>query len=38
MGYRKLTDSERAERRQADRDRLEQAAGALLSSAGGGDG
>src|SRR6202049_3819382 len=34
MGYRKLTDAERAERRQADRDRLEQAARALLSSEG----
>jgi hypothetical protein len=34
MGNRKLTDSERAERRQADRDRLEQAARALLSSDG----
>jgi hypothetical protein len=34
MGYRKLTDAERAERRQADRDRLEQAARALLSSDG----
>src|ERR1700687_4913315 len=34
MGYRKLTDTERAERRQADRDRLEQAARALLSSEG----
>jgi hypothetical protein len=34
MGYRKLTESERAERRQADRDRLEQAARALLSSEG----
>jgi N-terminal domain of anti-restriction factor ArdC len=34
MGYRKLTDAERAERRQADRDRLEHAARALLSSAG----
>ncbi len=34
MAYRKLTESERAERRQADRDRLEQAARALLSSEG----
>jgi hypothetical protein len=34
MGYRKLTESERAERRQADRERLEQAARALLSSEG----
>src|ERR1700730_12495221 len=34
MGYRKLTETERAERRQADRDRLEQAARALLSSEG----
>jgi N-terminal domain of anti-restriction factor ArdC len=34
MGYRKLTDAERAARRQADRDRLEQAARALLSSEG----
>jgi N-terminal domain of anti-restriction factor ArdC len=34
MGYRKLTDAERAARRQADRDRLEQAARALLSSDG----
>jgi hypothetical protein len=34
MGYRRLTDAERAERRQADRDRLEQAARALLSSDG----
>ncbi len=34
MGYRKLTEAERAERRQADRDRLEQAARALLSSEG----
>jgi hypothetical protein len=34
MGYRKLTDAERAERRHADRDRLEQAARALLSSDG----
>jgi N-terminal domain of anti-restriction factor ArdC len=34
MGHRKLTDDERAERRQADRDRLEQAARALLSSDG----
>jgi hypothetical protein len=34
MGYRKLTEAERAERRQADRDRLEQAARALLSSDG----
>ena len=34
MGYRKLTDAERAERRQADRDRLERAARALLSSQG----
>lgn len=34
MGYRKLTDAERAERREGDRDRLEQAARALLSSDG----
>jgi N-terminal domain of anti-restriction factor ArdC len=34
MAYRKLTETERAERRQADRDRLEQAARALLSSDG----
>jgi hypothetical protein len=34
MGYCKLADAERAERRQADRDRLEQAARALLSSDG----
>jgi hypothetical protein len=34
MGYRKLIDAERAERRRADRDRLEQAARALLSSEG----
>jgi hypothetical protein len=34
MAYRKLTETERAERRQADRDRLEQAARALLSSEG----
>jgi hypothetical protein len=34
MGYRKLTKAERAERRAADRDRLEQAARALLSSEG----
>jgi N-terminal domain of anti-restriction factor ArdC len=34
MGYPKLSDHERAERRQADRDRLEQAARALLSSDG----
>jgi len=34
MGYRKLTDAERAERRHADRDRLQQAALALLSSDG----
>src|SRR5229473_3104180 len=34
MGYRKLTDAERAKRCQADRDRLEQAARALLSSEG----
>src|SRR5271155_830323 len=34
MAYRKLTEAERAERRQADRDRLEQAARALLSSDG----
>jgi N-terminal domain of anti-restriction factor ArdC len=34
MAYRKLTEAERAERRQADRDRLEQAARALLSSEG----
>ena len=34
MASRKLTDAERAERRQADRDRLEQAARALLSSEG----
>src|ERR1019366_1299635 len=34
MTYRKMTEAERAERRQADRDRLEQAARALLSSEG----
>jgi N-terminal domain of anti-restriction factor ArdC len=34
MAYRKFTEAERAERRQADRDRLEQAARALLSSDG----
>src|SRR5271167_306151 len=34
MAYRKLTEAERADRRQADRDRLEQAARALLSSDG----
>lgn len=34
MPYRKLTEAQRAERRQADRDRLEQAARALLSSEG----
>jgi antirestriction protein ArdC len=34
MGYRKFTESERAARRQADRDRLEHAARALLSSEG----
>ena len=34
MAYRKLTAAERAERRRADRDRLEQAARALLSSEG----
>ena len=34
MGYRKLSEAERDERRQADRDRLEQAARALLSSDG----
>ena len=34
MGYRKLTKAERAERRQADRERLEQAARALLTSDG----
>jgi hypothetical protein len=34
MGHRKLTDAERAERRKADRDRLEHAARALLSSDG----
>jgi hypothetical protein len=34
MAYRKLTEAERAERRQADRDRLQQAARALLSSEG----
>jgi hypothetical protein len=34
MGYRKLTDAERAARREADRDRLERAARALLSSDG----
>src|SRR5271155_5981453 len=34
MAYRKLTEAERAERREADRDRLEQAARALLSSDG----
>ncbi len=34
MAAKKLTDTERAERRQADRDRLEQAARALLSTDG----
>ena len=34
MAYRKLTEAQRAERRQADRDRLEQAARVLLSSEG----
>jgi hypothetical protein len=34
MAYRKFTETERAARRQADRDRLEQAARALLSSDG----
>ena len=34
MARRQLTDAERAERRQADRERLEQAARALLSSEG----
>jgi antirestriction protein ArdC len=34
MRYRKLTEAERAERRQADRERLEQAARALLSTEG----
>ena len=34
MAYTKSTDSERAQRRQADRDRLEQAARALLASEG----
>jgi len=34
MAYPKLTEAERAERRQGDRDRLEQAARALLSSEG----
>jgi hypothetical protein len=34
MAYRKLSEAERAERHQADRDRLEQAARALLSSEG----
>ena len=34
MAYRTLTEAERAERRQADRDRLERAARALLSSEG----
>jgi hypothetical protein len=34
MGHRHLTDAERAERRQTDRNRLEQAARALLSSEG----
>lgn len=34
MAHRKITDAERAERRRADRDRLEQAARALLSSEG----
>src|ERR1035437_5388704 len=34
MSHRTLTDIERAERRQADRDRLEQAARTLLSSDG----
>ncbi|TMK98224.1 MAG: hypothetical protein E6G34_11260 [Actinobacteria bacterium] len=33
-GYRKLTESERAERRRADRERLERAARELLSSEG----
>jgi len=34
MGYRKLTESERAQRRQADRERLEKAARALLTTEG----
>src|SRR5579859_7776385 len=34
MRYRKLTEPERAARRQADRERMEQAARALLSSEG----
>lgn len=34
MSNRNLTDAQRAERREADRDRLEQAARALLSSEG----
>jgi hypothetical protein len=34
MSHRKLTDTERAERRQADRERMERAARALLSSDG----
>jgi hypothetical protein len=34
MAYTKSTDTERAQRRQADRDRLEQAARALLTSEG----
>jgi hypothetical protein len=34
MSYRKLTDAERAQRRQADRERLERAARALLTSEG----
>jgi antirestriction protein ArdC len=34
MGYRKLSESERAQRRQADRERLEQAARALLTTDG----
>src|SRR5260370_27586423 len=34
MRYRKLTEPERAQRRQADRERMEQAARALLSSEG----
>jgi hypothetical protein len=34
MSYRKLTDAERAERRRADRERLERAARALLTSEG----
>ncbi len=34
MGYRRLTEAEREERRQADRQRVERAARALLTSDG----